>query len=98
MSDDIDDAEFVGGIGEIGVDMPDSRSEWHDWSAPSGDNGTIIFPRGVEQFADDNDVQLVRISGKTGMIEVLQELGGSWRAVDRPPRQAALKAIGGDKS
>jgi len=96
MSDDIDGGEFVGELGEIGVDMPNSRSEWLDWSAPSGDNGTIIFPRGVEQFADDNDVQLVRISGKTGMIQILQEIGGQWRDVDKPLKSAALKAIKND--
>jgi len=98
MTDDTEEGFDIGGELSCTVEPPDSRSEWHDWSAPSGDNGTIIFPRGVEQFADDNDVQLVRISGKTGMIEVLQELGSQWRAVDKPLRQAALKSINGDRA
>jgi len=75
---------------------PDSRSEVYTWSHPNGKGGTIIFPRGVEQFADDNEVQVVRIAGDTGCIEILQKVGGSWRAVDRPLRQATLKAIKND--
>lgn len=94
MSDDIEGVFIADGDLEDGASP--NRSEVYTWSAPNGDNGMVIFPRGVEQFADDNDVQLVRIGGKSGLIEILQEIGGDWRAVDRPLRQASIKAIKND--
>lgn len=91
MTDDTDEE-----LPEIVFEQPDSRSEVFDWSSPNGDGGLVMFPRGVEQFADDNDVQLVRIAHRTGLVEVLQEVGGSWRAVDKPQRNASVKAIKND--
>lgn len=93
MTDDTEDEDGAGGELECTFEPPDFRGEYIEWSAPNGDGGTIIFPRGTEQFADDNDVQVIRVSSKTGAIEVLQELGASWHAVDKPLRQAALKSI-----
>lgn len=70
----------------------DSRSEVYEWSAPNGDGGTIIFPRGVEQWADDNEVSLVRINSKTGAVEYLSAIGSKWTDVTKSAK-SSLRSV-----
>lgn len=79
---------------EIEFDISsDSRAETFDWSAPNGDGGFIIFPAGVEAWAEANNISLVRVSGRTGAVEYLKELGSKWTAVDKPLK-SSVRAIG----
>lgn len=71
----------------------DSRSEVYEWSAPNGDGGTIIFPRGVEQWADDNEVAIVRINSRTGVVEYQKKLGTKWMDVTKPLK-SSLQSVG----
>lgn len=71
----------------------DSRSEVYEWSAPNGDGGFIIFPAGVEEWAAENEVSLVRVSNRTGAVEYLKEVGTKWVDVTRSVK-SSLRSVG----
>jgi hypothetical protein len=83
MSDDTDDLPEV----DIQVDMGDGESlaDWHEYSgAGSTLSGNIVFPFGIEAFANEVGAIAIRIPDKGGEIEILTELGRPWRQVDKP--------------
>lgn len=71
----------------------DSRAETFDWSAPNGDGGFIIFPSGVEAWAEANGLSLVRVNGRNGNVEYLKELGAKWTDVTKSLK-SSLCSIG----
>lgn len=83
MSDETDDLPEVdcqvdGGDGE-------SLADWHEYSgAGSTLSGNIVFPFGIEAFANEVGAIAIRIPDKGGEIEILTELGRPWRQVDKP--------------
>lgn len=70
-----------------------SNSEVYEWSAPNGDGGFIIFPAGVEEWAAQNEVSLVRVSNRTGAVEYLREIGSKWTDVTKSTK-SSLRSVG----
>jgi hypothetical protein len=88
MSDDTDDLPEV----DCQVDTGDSLADWHEYSgAGSTLSGNIVFPFGIEAFANEVGAIAIRIPDKGGDIEILTELGRPWRQVDKA--SGALAAV-----
>lgn len=81
MSDDTDDLPEV----DIQVDTGDSLADWHEYTgAGSSQSGYVVFPFGIEAFANEVEAIAIRIADKGGEIEILTKLGSTWRQVDKP--------------
>jgi L-arabinose isomerase len=80
MSDDADD----NGPLEVTFEPEESRSEVYEWSNTAGKGGTYIFPRGVEEWAEANGIEVVHIDQTTGVVTVQHELGSPFRQIDKP--------------
>lgn len=81
MSDNDDRLEV-----EAQVDIGDGESlaDWHTYTgAGSTLSGNIVFPFGVEAFANEVGAIALRIADKGGDIEILTALGSPWRHVDK---------------
>lgn len=91
MSDDAeDDLPEV----EATIDLGDGESlaDWHAYhGAGSTLSGNIVFPFGIEAFANEVGAIAIRIPDKGGDIEILTELGRPWRQVDKA--SGALAAV-----
>ncbi len=89
MSDDTDDLPEV----DCQVDGDgESLADWHEYSgAGSTLSGNIVFPFGIEAFANEVGAIAIRIPDKGGDIEILTELGRPWRQVDKA--SGALAAV-----
>lgn len=73
---------------ESPVDGADSRAEWHEYAA-----GCVIFPFGVDCFAEETGALAIRIADKTGDIEILVESGKAWRRADKTDSTGTLAAV-----
>lgn len=83
MSDDADDLPEV----ECELDPQDGESlaDWHEYTgAGSSQSGYVVFPFGIEAFANEVEAIAIRIANKGGEIEILTEPGRPWRQVDKP--------------
>ena len=84
MSDDADeDLPEV----ECELDPQDGESlaDWPEYTgAGSTQSGYVVFPFGIEAFANEVGAIAVRIPHKGGEIEILTEKGKPWRQVDKP--------------
>jgi hypothetical protein len=93
MSDDTETE-----VPEIEFDLSsESQAETFEWRHPSGnDGGLVIFPSGVEHWADTNGITLVRFSHKTGILEYQRELGTKFVAVDKAEKtdKPAMSLVG----
>jgi hypothetical protein len=69
------------------VEGTDSRAEWHEYAA-----GCVIFPFGVDYFAEQSGALAIRIPDKSGDIEIL-EAGKGWRDVAKANRTGTVAAV-----
>lgn len=91
MSDDADDD-----LPEVECELDpgdgDSLADWHEYTgAGSTQSGYVVFPFGIEAFANEVGAIAVRVPNKGGEIEILTELGRPWRQVDKA--SGALAAV-----
>ena len=89
MSDESDDNESL----DVEFTPDEPRSEVFEWSAPSGKGGVYIFPKGVEEWAEANGVDLVHIDQATGEVTVQHELGTAFRRIDKPLNNGTVAAV-----
>lgn len=93
MTDETDEEGTLDDDPVFTVDV-DSRSEYVEYGGgPNGAGGTVIAPAGWDAFAEAAGALLVRVSDRSGDVEIISEIGKDWRKVDKPDRPAAVKAI-----
>lgn len=91
MSDDADD-DLPEVECELDPQDEESLSDWHAYhGAGSSLSGFVVFPFGIEAFANEVGAIAIRIPDKGGDIEILTELGRPWRQVDKA--SGALAAV-----
>lgn len=91
MSDDADD-DLPEVECELDPQDGESLADWHEYTgAGSTLSGNIVFPFGIEAFANEVGAIAIRIPDKGGEIEILTELGRPWRQVDKA--SGALAAV-----
>ena len=82
--DDIDENEDT----DIFVEQDGIRTETFDC-----DGVILVFGRGVEAFQDAIGADALRITRKTGEIEIFGAETQAWRVVGKPSRTSAVANI-----
>lgn len=82
MSDDETDD-----LGEIQTEPPTDSMFYET------DTGYLIFPHGEQWFAETYDFSAIRITYKTGEIEGMDALTGSWRKPAQRAQNASVRTL-----
>jgi hypothetical protein len=79
---------------QVDTDSDDTLADWHEYSgAGSTLSGHIVFPFGIEAFANEVGAIAIRIPDKGGEIEILTELGKPRRQVDKATGDGKVATI-----